>query len=115
MAVYKSVRACLNLINRKGWKNDAENLLYIFDEEGNEYNTITGELIEELPEVKELSTVELYKLVDILEKHPDAYIDATRSTSNVTVLQIPSINDTFICLDSDFQKACCISTTYNNF
>lgn len=46
MAEYKSVKACLNFINRKGYKNDENNLLYIVDEEGNEYDVVTGKYIE---------------------------------------------------------------------
>ena len=106
MAVYKSVKACLNLINRKGWKNDAENGLYIFDEEGNEYDTITGELIEDIFEVDELTPREFDTLVDILNDYPNSYVDLTRSTSDVVYLQIPETNGFFICLQSDFDKAC---------
>lgn len=47
MAMYKSVKACLNLINRKGWKNDEYNMLSIIDENGDEYDTNTGAFIEE--------------------------------------------------------------------
>jgi hypothetical protein len=45
MAMYKSVKACLNLISRKGYVNDLDNTVRIFDKEGNEYNTITGKQI----------------------------------------------------------------------
>lgn len=42
MASYKSIRACLNHIERKGWKDDADNMLFIVDAEGNPYNPVTG-------------------------------------------------------------------------
>ena len=45
VAMYKSVKACLNFISRKGWVNDFDNMLRIFDKQGNEYNPITGEQI----------------------------------------------------------------------
>ena len=59
MAEYKSVKACLNFINRKGWKNDENNMLYIVDEDGEEYDSVTGETIQEEVDVKELSSKEL--------------------------------------------------------
>jgi len=45
VAMYKSVKACLNFISRKGYVNDLDNTVRIFDKEGNEYNTITGKQI----------------------------------------------------------------------
>lgn len=42
MALYKSLRACLNLVQRKGWRDDEKNLLRVFDSEGEEYNPETG-------------------------------------------------------------------------
>lgn len=48
MAEYKSVKACLDFINCKGYKNDEDNLLYIVDEEGEEYDVVTGKLIEDI-------------------------------------------------------------------
>ena len=42
VAMYKSVRACLNYIERKGLRNDSDNVLMIFDKNGNEYNTVNG-------------------------------------------------------------------------
>lgn len=42
LAMYKSVRACLNFIDRKGLQDDLDNCLTIVDSEGNEYNPITG-------------------------------------------------------------------------
>lgn len=42
IAQYKSVRACLNLIDRKGLKNDYRNQLDIVDQNGDLYNVITG-------------------------------------------------------------------------
>lgn len=46
VAMYKSVKACLNFISRKDYVNDLDNTVRIFDKEGNEYNTITGKQIE---------------------------------------------------------------------
>lgn len=45
MAMYKSVRACLNFISRKGYVNDLDNTVRIFDKDGNEYHPITGKQI----------------------------------------------------------------------
>lgn len=45
MGIYKSLRSAINLISRKGWKNDDLNLLYIFDSEGEYYNPQNGEII----------------------------------------------------------------------
>lgn len=45
VAMYKSVRACLNFILRKGWVNNFDNMLRIFDKNGNEYHPITGKQI----------------------------------------------------------------------
>lgn len=42
VAMYKSVRACLNYIERKGLRNDSDNVLMIFDKDGNEYNPVNG-------------------------------------------------------------------------
>lgn len=44
VAMYKSVRACLNFIERKGYVNDFDNTVRIFDKEGNEYHPITGQI-----------------------------------------------------------------------
>lgn len=44
IAMYKSIRSCLNFISRKGLKDDEDNMLRIYDECGNTYNPITGEL-----------------------------------------------------------------------
>jgi hypothetical protein len=46
VAMYRSVKACLNFISRKGYVNDLDNLVRIFDNDGNEYHTINGNLIE---------------------------------------------------------------------
>ena len=43
--MYKRLSSCINLINRKGWTDDSWNSLYIVDECGNEYSSITGEKI----------------------------------------------------------------------
>lgn len=45
VAMYVSVKACLNFISRKGYVNDLDNMVRIFDNEGNEYNTRNGNLI----------------------------------------------------------------------
>lgn len=47
MGVYKSLKSAMNLIARKGWKNNESNLLYLFDSEGEYYNPQTGENITE--------------------------------------------------------------------
>lgn len=46
MGTYKSVRACLNLVNRKGWSHDTFNALYIVDNLGTTYSTINGQPLE---------------------------------------------------------------------
>ena len=45
MGIYKSIKPCLNLISRKGWKNNYYNELLIFDNNGNLYDTQNGTLI----------------------------------------------------------------------
>ena len=42
MAGYKSVRACLNFINKKKLQDDYDNTLCIVDNNGDMYNTING-------------------------------------------------------------------------
>ena len=42
VADYKSVKACLNLIRRKGLKDDFDNTLRIVDNNGDMYNVING-------------------------------------------------------------------------
>ena len=42
VADYKSVRACLNFIDRKGFRDDLNNTLRIVDNNGDMYNTISG-------------------------------------------------------------------------
>ena len=42
IAQYKSVRACLNFIDRKGLEIDYRNQLDIVDQNGDLYNVITG-------------------------------------------------------------------------
>lgn len=42
IAQYKSVRACLNFIDRKGLKNDDRNQLDVVDQNGDLYNVISG-------------------------------------------------------------------------
>lgn len=46
VAMYKSLKACLNYIQRKGLRDDDYNLLYIVDSEGNEYSWRTGKLVD---------------------------------------------------------------------
>lgn len=45
IAQYKSVRACLNFINRKKLQNDYKNCLDIVDQNGDLYNVITSNKI----------------------------------------------------------------------
>jgi hypothetical protein len=45
MAMYKSVKACLKFISRKGYVNDLDNTVRIFYKDGNEYHPITGKQI----------------------------------------------------------------------
>ena len=45
IAQYKSVRACLNFINRKRLQNDYKNCLDIVDQNGDLYNLITSNKI----------------------------------------------------------------------
>lgn len=42
IAQYKSIRACLNFIERKKLQDDADNILRIWDKEGNQYNWVNG-------------------------------------------------------------------------
>ena len=42
IAMYKSVHACLNFIDRKGLKDDYDNTLRIVDNNGDMYNKISG-------------------------------------------------------------------------
>ena len=42
VAMYKSLKACINFISRKGYVNDLDNTVRIFDKDGNEYHSITG-------------------------------------------------------------------------
>lgn len=42
IAQYKSVRACINFIDRNNLQNDYWNLLEIVDQNGDLYNVITG-------------------------------------------------------------------------
>lgn len=43
IAEYKSIKACLNFIVRKGLKDDDDNMLLIWDDDRNMYNSKTGE------------------------------------------------------------------------
>lgn len=45
VADYKSVTACLKYISRKGYINDLDNVVRIFDQYGNEYHPINGKQI----------------------------------------------------------------------
>ena len=42
IAIYKTINGALKFIQRKGYKNDCDNLLRLWDNQGNEYNTING-------------------------------------------------------------------------
>ena len=42
MGVYKSLTCALNLIRRKGWQDDFDNSLWLVDNNGDMYNTISG-------------------------------------------------------------------------
>lgn len=42
VAMYKSVKACLKFISRRGYVNDIDNTVRIFDKDGNMYHPITG-------------------------------------------------------------------------
>lgn len=43
VAYYKTLRGALSRIKREAaWKNDADNVLRLFDSKGDEYNPITG-------------------------------------------------------------------------
>ena len=106
MAMYKSVKACLNLVNRKGWKNDEDNMLNIIDENGDEYDTVTGVFIEpEYFEVEELSVKEFDILVDLINDNPDMTINPSETKKGVVVLRFPKNNGFFMCLESDYEKA----------
>lgn len=45
IARYKTLGAALRFIERKGLKNDYNNLLYIIDSDGETYDAQTGEII----------------------------------------------------------------------
>ena len=45
MAMYHSVKWALKFIKRKGYRDDANNMLRLFDKVGNEYDPITGKEI----------------------------------------------------------------------
>lgn len=106
MAMYKSVKACLNLINRKGWKNNEDNMLRIVDENGDEYDTITGSFIEEeYFNVEELSVKEMDTLIDLINDNPDMTINPSETKIGVVVLRFPKTNCFFMCLKSDYDKA----------
>ena len=45
IAMYKSVRACLAFIDRKGLRDDFDNSLCIYDNLGNPYSWINGNRI----------------------------------------------------------------------
>lgn len=42
IAMYMRLQSCIKFINRKGLKNDCDNMLRIFDNTGVEYDPITG-------------------------------------------------------------------------
>jgi len=41
----KTIKSCINHIERKHLTNDCDNVLRIFDQDGNEYNTVSGKEI----------------------------------------------------------------------
>ena len=45
IAMYKSVKACLNFIKRKGLQDDDNNSLCIMDNNGDIYNPVNGNKI----------------------------------------------------------------------
>ena len=45
IAEYKTIKGCLNLINKKGIKDDENNCLCIIDENGVVYSPVTGEVM----------------------------------------------------------------------
>ena len=45
MAIYKTLNGALKFIQRKGYRTDYYNLVRIWDDKGNEYNTINGNLL----------------------------------------------------------------------
>lgn len=45
IAMYKSVKACLNFIQRRQLKDDESNSLNIYDNNGDEYSITTGKKI----------------------------------------------------------------------
>ena len=47
IAKYKTIKSCLNFINRKKLKNDCNNVLRIWDNAGMLYDTTNGQLIED--------------------------------------------------------------------
>jgi len=42
VGIYKTLRGALNLISRKGYKNDYDNTVRLVDDKGNMYNTYNG-------------------------------------------------------------------------
>lgn len=46
IAEYKTIKGCINLINKKQLKDDENNCLCIIDENGVVYSPITGDVIE---------------------------------------------------------------------
>lgn len=45
VGIYKTLRGALNLISRKGYKNDYDNTVRLVDDKGNMYNTINGNIL----------------------------------------------------------------------
>lgn len=48
IAMYKSIRACLNFIKRRGLRDDEDNLLRIWDNTGAIYDPVNGKDIIDL-------------------------------------------------------------------
>lgn len=106
MAIYKSVKACLNLINRKGWKNDENNMLRIVDENGDEYDTINGIKFEDEDCIDSpLTEREFDNLVGLMEDCKMDFELKPATTPNGYVVLIFKDGSFFRCLAKDFDRA----------
>lgn len=106
MAMYKSVKSCLNFINRKGWKNDEGNMLCIIDETGQEYDTITGIKVEDEGCVdRPLTEKEFDNLVDLMQDNKmDFELEPATNPDGHVVLTFKD-GSFFRCLLKDFDRA----------
>ena len=106
MAIYKSVKACLNLINRKGWKNDENNMLRIVDENGDEYDTIKGIKFEDEDCIDSpLTEREFDNLVGLMEDCKMDFELKPATTPNGYVVLKFKDGSFFRCLAKDFDRA----------